>query len=106
MGSRVRSRHSELSLIGQEFCFPDGCDGLVFEACTVSLHRDHNGCRVCLGAIEEAIRKCGQPGFMNTDQGSQSTSLAFTQLLSDKGTRISMDGGSAWRDNVFVERLW
>lgn len=27
-------------------------------------------------------------------------------LLKDNGIRISMDGKSCWRDNVFVERLW
>jgi putative transposase len=43
---------------------------------------------------------------MNTDQGSQFTSLAFTGLLKDHGIRISMDGKGAWRDNVFIERLW
>ncbi len=60
----------------------------------------------CLDALEEAIDKYGKPEIMNTDQGSQFTSLAFTQFLKDKGIRISMDGKGAWRDNVFVERLW
>ena len=27
-------------------------------------------------------------------------------MLTDKGVTISMDGKGAWRDNVFVERLW
>lgn len=44
--------------------------------------------------------------LMNTDQGSQFTSLAFTRYLSDNGIQISMDGKGAWRDNVFIERLW
>ena len=43
---------------------------------------------------------------MNTDRGSQFTSMAFTSLLKDHGIRISMDGKRAWRDNVFIERLW
>jgi putative transposase len=43
---------------------------------------------------------------VNTDQGSQFTSAAFTGLLLDNGIAISMDGRGAWRDNVFVERLW
>ena len=38
--------------------------------------------------------------------GSQFTSAAFTGVLADNGTAISMDGKGAWRDNVFVERLW
>jgi len=40
------------------------------------------------------------------DQGSQFTSQAFTGLLKEHGIRISMDGKGAWRDNVFIERLW
>jgi transposase InsO family protein len=39
-------------------------------------------------------------------QGSQFTSTAFTGLLTDNAIAISMDGRGAWRDNVFVERLW
>jgi putative transposase len=31
---------------------------------------------------------------------------AFTGVLADRGITISMDGKGAWRDNVFVERLW
>jgi putative transposase len=27
-------------------------------------------------------------------------------VLADNGIAISMDGKGAWRDNVFVERLW
>jgi putative transposase len=43
---------------------------------------------------------------VNTDQGSQFTSAAFTGLLLENGVAISMDGRGSWRDNVFVERLW
>jgi putative transposase len=39
-------------------------------------------------------------------QGSQFTSAVFTGALLAKGIAISMDGKGAWRDNVFVERLW
>ena len=60
----------------------------------------------CLDALDEAIQKYGKPEIMNTDQGSQFTSLAFIQFLKDNDIRISMDGKGAWRDNVFVERLW
>jgi transposase InsO family protein len=42
----------------------------------------------------------------NTDQGSQFTGSAFTGVLATNGIAISMDGKGAWRDNVFVERLW
>jgi putative transposase len=60
----------------------------------------------CLEAVEEAMARHGKPGIFNTDQGSQFTSAAFTGLLAANGVRISMDGKGAWRDNVFVERLW
>jgi len=52
------------------------------------------------------LAKYGKPEIFNTDQGSQFTSAAFTGLLRDNGIDISMDGRGAWRDNVFVERLW
>jgi putative transposase len=60
----------------------------------------------CLGALEEAIAKYGKPGIVNTDQGSQFTSLAFIHFLKENKIQISMDGKGAWHDNVFVERLW
>ncbi|MBL3591768.1 MAG: IS3 family transposase [gamma proteobacterium endosymbiont of Lamellibrachia anaximandri] len=60
----------------------------------------------CLEAVEEAIARYGKPEIMNTDQGSQFTSQAFTGLLKENGIHISMDGKGSWRDNVFVERLW
>jgi putative transposase len=60
----------------------------------------------CLEAVEEALARHGQPEIFNTDQGSQFTSQDFTGLLLDNAIAISMDGRGAWRDNVFVERLW
>ena len=60
----------------------------------------------CVDAVQEAITRWGTPAIFNTDQGSQFTSDAFTGLLKRHGIRISMDGKGAWRDNVFVERLW
>jgi putative transposase len=60
----------------------------------------------CTEALEEAIRNYGTPEIFNTDQGSQFTSETFTDILSNNGIRISMDGRGRWVDNVFVERLW
>jgi putative transposase len=60
----------------------------------------------CIEALEEAFGKYGKPQIFNTDQGSQFTSEAFTGVLLDGKIAISMDGKGAWRDNVFVERLW
>ena len=60
----------------------------------------------CLEAVGEALARHGRPEIFNTDQGSQFTSAAFTGLLLENAISISMDGRGAWRDNVFVERLW
>lgn len=60
----------------------------------------------CLDAVAEALDRHGRPEIFNTDQGSQFTSAAFTDVLMENRIAISMDGKGAWRDNVFVERLW
>ena len=60
----------------------------------------------CVETLEDALAHHGKPDIFNTDQGSQFTGLAFTGVLADNGITISMDGKGAWRDNVFVERLW
>ena len=60
----------------------------------------------CVEAVEEAIAVYGAPEIFNTDQGSQFTSQAFTDVLKANDVRISMDGKGRWMDNVFVERLW
>jgi putative transposase len=60
----------------------------------------------CVEALQEVLEKYQNPGIFNTDQGSQFTSEAFTGVLRDRGIAIAMDGKGAWRDNVFVERLW
>jgi putative transposase len=54
----------------------------------------------------EALAKHERPAIFNPDQGAQFTSAAFTGLLLENKIAISMDGRGAWRDNVFVERLW
>jgi putative transposase len=60
----------------------------------------------CVATLEDALAHHGKPEIFNTDQGSQFTGAAFTGVLADNGIAISMDGQGAWRDNVFVERLW
>jgi len=60
----------------------------------------------CIEAVEEAMARHGKPEIFNTDQGSQYTSTGFTGMLREAGIAISMDGKGAWRDNVFIERLW
>jgi putative transposase len=60
----------------------------------------------CIEAVTEALARHGKPEIFNSDQGSQFTSGDFTALLLEHKIAISMDGRGAWRDNVFVERLW
>jgi putative transposase len=60
----------------------------------------------CIEALEEALACYGRPEIFNTDQGSQFISHDFTSVLLKNEIAISMDGKGAWRDNVFVERLW
>jgi putative transposase len=60
----------------------------------------------CIEAVEEALARHGKPEIFNTDQGGQFTGAEFTGLLLANAIAISMDGKGAWRDNVFVERLW
>lgn len=60
----------------------------------------------CIEALKEALAQHGTPDIFNTDQGSQFTSVAFTEVLTAAGVRISMDGKGRWMDNIFIERLW
>lgn len=56
--------------------------------------------------IVQAFARWGTPEIVNTDQGSQFTATEFTDAVLTQGCQLSMDGRGAWRDNVFVERLW
>jgi putative transposase len=60
----------------------------------------------CVDCLEDALRAHGRPEIFNTDQGSQFTSTAFTEVLLREGIAISMDGRGRALDNIFVERLW
>ena len=60
----------------------------------------------CVEALNEAIHRFGPPEIMNTDQGSQFTSFAWTDCLKRAGVKISMDGKGRCIDNIFIERLW
>lgn len=60
----------------------------------------------CIEAIERALEKGERPKILNSDQGSQYTCKAYTEILKKNGIEISMSGkGRCW-DNIFVERLW
>lgn len=56
--------------------------------------------------LQEALNRHGTPEIVNTDQGSQFTAEEFIRVVQGRGCKLSMDGRGAWRDNVFVERLW
>jgi len=56
--------------------------------------------------LQEALSRYGVPEIVNTDQGSQFTAQEFVDTVFDAGAKLSMDGRGAWRDNVFVERVW
>jgi len=60
----------------------------------------------CIEAIKEALRNYGTPEIFNSDQGSQFSSSSFTNILSEAGILISMDGRGRAHDNIFIERLW
>jgi len=60
----------------------------------------------CIAALEDALDQYGAPEIFNTDQGSQYTSVDFTNVLKANNIKISMDGKGRWMDNVFIERLW
>lgn len=60
----------------------------------------------CIEALEEAMARHGRPEIFNTDQGSQFTTPRFTDVLTEAGVKVSMDGKGRWMDNVFIERLW
>ena len=62
--------------------------------------------RFCLEALHEALSRYGKPEIFNTDQGSQFTSLTFTDALKEAGITISMDGLGRYLNNIFIERLW
>ncbi len=62
--------------------------------------------RFCTEALTDALERYGRPEIFNTDQGSQFTSLQFTDTLKDAGVAISMDGRGRCMDNIFIERLW
>ena len=66
-----------------------------------SLHQDF-----CIEALEEALGNYQNPFIFNTDQGSQFTSLAWTNILLKNGIQISMDGRGRALDNIFIERFW
>ncbi len=59
-----------------------------------------------IDVLNNALDKYGTPEVFNTDQGSQYTSDAHTQILKTKGIIISMDSKGRATDNICIERFW
>jgi len=57
-------------------------------------------------ALEAALGTGRRPEIVNTDQGCQFTSEAWTGLVEASGIAVSMDGRGRVYDNIFVEWLW
>ena len=62
----------------------------------------------CAEVMEETLSMYDEPEIINTDQGSQFTSDAFTAcvLHEDRNIKLSMDGKGRATDNAFIESLW
>ena len=85
-------------------CLSGGHHGLVQPLCSGLGDLNYPG-PFCLSALEQAL-DLSKPEIFNTDQGSQFTSLEFTDRLEQGAIRISMDSRGRVYDNIFVERLW
>jgi putative transposase len=60
----------------------------------------------CLEVLKAAIDQYGKPEILNSDQGSQYTSSAWTNFLEKEQIKISMDGKGRATDNTWIERFW
>lgn len=60
----------------------------------------------CHELIKDCVRVYGAPEIINSDQGSQYTSQAWTNLLESYGTKVSMDGRGRCKDNIWIESFW
>lgn len=60
----------------------------------------------CIDILKEAITRYGKPEIINSDQGSQYTSFAWTNYLTKEEIKISMDGKGRATDNAWIERFW
>ena len=56
--------------------------------------------------LEQALDRYGAPQIFNSDQGSQYTSSAHTEILTDNNISISMNGKGRSIDNIAIERFF
>jgi len=61
---------------------------------------------LAISALNEALALYPNPEIFNTDQGSQYTSKAHTNILKKHNIKISMDGVGRATDNICIERFW
>lgn len=66
----------------------------------------HMDVRLCLDALDMAMKSGYCPKIFNTDQGSQYTSEDWKKAIIEKVIKISMDGKGRWADNIIMERFW
>jgi putative transposase len=59
----------------------------------------------CIETLNMAMRNYGRPEIFNSDQGSQFTSRAFTDLLKNNNIKTSMDGKERCLDNAKLCQL-
>jgi putative transposase len=59
-----------------------------------------------LSVLNDALYTHKKPKIFNTDQGSQYTSNAHVDLLTENDIQISMDGKGRATDNIAIERFW
>jgi putative transposase len=61
----------------------------------------------CVQVLSDAVARHGKPEIINSDQGSQYTSIEWTRYVENHlEARISMDGKGRTLDNVWIERFW
>ena len=56
--------------------------------------------------LHEALERVGPPEIFNSDQGSQFTSVDFTDVLTEAGIRLSMDGKGRWWRSLKYECVY
>ena len=66
----------------------------------------HMDVRLCLDALDMALKSGRCPKIFNTDQGSQYTSGDWKEAILEKGIKISMDGKGRWADNTKSRQKW
>lgn len=60
----------------------------------------------CTNTLTGTLESDGRPEILNTDQGSQFTSLVLTSVVKDSGVAISIDRTGRCMGNIFTVRLW